>query len=40
LWEQPQLRARYIGDEAIVDTSSFSLEGRAIQKVRQSVSRL
>ena len=32
--------AYYLGDEAIVDTSSFSLEGRAIRKVRQSVSRL
>ena len=28
-----------MGDEAIVDTHSFSLEGRAIRKVRQSVSR-
>lgn len=34
------LRAFYIGDEAIVETASFSLEGRAIRKVRQSVSRL
>jgi lysyl-tRNA synthetase, class II len=40
MWEQAQLRPLYIGDEAIVDTSSFSLEGRAIRKVRQSVSRL
>ena len=30
----------YVGDEAIVDTSTFSLEGRSIRKVRQSVSRL
>ncbi len=30
----------YIGDEAIVETAAFSLEGRAIRKVRQSVSRL
>ncbi len=30
----------YIGDEAIVETESFSLEGRAIRKVRQSVNRL
>jgi lysyl-tRNA synthetase class 2 len=34
------LRAMYIGDEAIVETGRFSLEGRAIRKVRQSVSRL
>jgi len=40
LFEQAGLRALYIGDEAIVDTEEFSLEGRAIRKVRQSVSRL
>ena len=34
------LRSLYIGDEAIVDVEGFSLEGRAIRKVRQSVSRL
>jgi lysyl-tRNA synthetase class 2 len=34
------LRSLYIGDEAIVETGRFSLEGRAIRKVRQSVSRL
>ena len=34
------LRALYIGDEAIVDVGHFSLEGRAVRKVRQSVSRL
>jgi lysyl-tRNA synthetase, class II len=34
------LRALYHGDEAIVDTSTFSLDGRAIRKVRQSVHRL
>jgi lysyl-tRNA synthetase, class II len=34
------LRAMYIGDEAIVETAAFSLEGRTIRKVRQSVSRL
>ena len=30
----------YIGDEAIVDPRTFSLEGRAIRKVRQSTHRL
>ena len=40
LFEQLGLRSLYLGDEAIVDTSSFSLEGRAIRKVRQSVNRL
>ncbi len=34
------MRSLYIGDEAIVDPCGFSLEGRAIRKVRQSVSRL
>ena len=34
------LRAIYIGDEAVVETATFSLEGRPIRKVRQSVTRL
>ena len=34
------LRAIKIGDEAVVRPASFSLEGRAIRKVRQSVARL
>lgn len=34
------LHALYHGDEAVVATSSFSLEGRPIRKVRQSVTRL
>lgn len=34
------LRSFYIGDEAIVDTAAFSLEGRAIRKVRQAVRRI
>ena len=40
LYRQAGLQSLYIGDEAIVDTSSFSLEGRPIRKVRQSVARL
>ena len=40
LWRQAGLRPLYIGDEAIVETGSFSLEGRAIRKVRQSVARV
>ena len=34
------LHALYHGDEAVLDVRTFSLEGRAIRKVRQSVSRL
>ena len=30
----------YLGDEAVIRPADFSLEGRAIRKVRQSVSRL
>jgi lysyl-tRNA synthetase, class II len=33
------LRTMCIGEEAVVDPASFSLEGRAIRKVRQSVTR-
>ena len=40
IWEQAGLRSLYIGDEAIVDTAAFSLQGRPIRKVRQSVTRL
>ncbi len=40
LFEQAGLRALYIGDEAIVETAGFSMEGRGIRKVRQSVTRL
>jgi lysyl-tRNA synthetase class 2 len=40
LWREAGLRTLYVGDEAIVETGSFSLEGRSIRKVRQSVSRL
>jgi lysyl-tRNA synthetase class 2 len=34
------LRSLYIGDEAVVHPQAFSLEGRPIRKVRQSVARL
>ena len=34
------LRTMYLGDEAIIELGSFSLEGRPIRKVRQSVTRL
>src|SRR5207248_7930838 len=34
------MRAIPIGNEAVLDPREFSLEGRAIRKVRQSVSRL
>ena len=34
------LQALYHGDEAVVETAQFSLDGRAIRKVRQSVHRL
>jgi lysyl-tRNA synthetase class 2 len=40
VWAELGLKALYLGDEAIVETSSFSLDGRAIRKVRQSVTRL
>ncbi len=40
LYRAHGLHALYHGDEAVVDVGSFSLEGRAIRKVRQSVSRL
>jgi lysyl-tRNA synthetase class 2 len=39
-FEQLGLRAFYMGDEAIIETNRFSLEGRPIRKVRQSVTRL
>jgi lysylphosphatidylglycerol synthetase-like protein (DUF2156 family) len=40
LYRSLGLRALYHGDEAVVDTAAFSLDGRAIRKVRQSVHRL
>ena len=40
LYRSVGLRAVYLGDEAVVDPAVFSLEGRRIRKVRQSVARL
>jgi lysyl-tRNA synthetase, class II len=40
LWEGQRGRSFYIGDEAVVDVREFSLEGRPIRKVRQSVTRM
>jgi lysyl-tRNA synthetase, class II len=40
LYEELGLRTMYLGDEASIDLQRFSLEGRPIRKVRQSVSRL
>ena len=39
-WHAVGLRTIYIGDEAVVHPGRFSLEGRPIRKVRQSVTRL
>jgi lysyl-tRNA synthetase class 2 len=38
--EAAGLRRIYLGDEALVNTADFTLEGRAVRKVRQSVTRL
>jgi lysyl-tRNA synthetase, class II len=40
LYRDRGLHALYHGDEAVLETASFSLEGRPIRKVRQSVHRL
>ena len=40
LYRSAGLRVLYHGDEAVVDPREFSLDGRAIRKVRQSVTRL
>jgi lysyl-tRNA synthetase, class II len=40
LWESRRVRSFYIGDEAVVEVEKFSLEGRPIRKVRQSVTRM
>lgn len=40
LYRAHGLHALYHGDEAVIETTRFSLQGRAIRKVRQSVHRL
>jgi lysyl-tRNA synthetase class 2 len=40
LYELNGLRALYHGDEGVIEIPSFSLDGRAVRKVRQSVHRL
>jgi lysyl-tRNA synthetase, class II len=40
LYSTHGLHALYHGDEAVIETAAFSLEGRPIRKVRQSVHRL
>jgi len=40
LYRERGLHALYHGDEAVLQTDTFSLEGRPIRKVRQSVHRL
>jgi lysyl-tRNA synthetase class 2 len=40
LFESAGLRPFYVGDEAIVDTAGFTLEGRRMKKVRQATYRL
>lgn len=37
LYERVGLKSIYIGDEAVIDVPSFSLEGRKMRNVRQSV---
>ncbi len=40
LYEALGLRTLYLGDEAVIELDRFSLDGRPIRKVRQSVTRL
>jgi lysyl-tRNA synthetase, class II len=40
LYARHGLNALYHGDEAVVETAAFSLDGRPIRKVRQSIHRL
>jgi lysyl-tRNA synthetase, class II len=40
VYHQAGMRSICVGEEAIVDPSTFSLEGRAVRKLRQSVQRV
>jgi lysyl-tRNA synthetase class 2 len=40
LWRRKGFAGHYTGEEAIVEPARFTLDGRSIRKVRQSVSRL
>ncbi|HEY8719891.1 bifunctional lysylphosphatidylglycerol flippase/synthetase MprF [Pengzhenrongella sp.] len=40
IYEPCGLRAVYLGDEAVVDSTAFSLEGRAMRGLRQAYNRL
>ena len=40
MWSRHGLGALELGDEAVVDTASFTLDGRAMRGVRQAVSKL
>jgi lysyl-tRNA synthetase, class II len=39
VYEAGRLRELYLGDEAIIDTAQFTLEGRAMRPVRQATNR-
>ena len=39
LWQGFGMRAHYLGDEAIIDVGTFSLDGRAMRPVRQAANR-
>ncbi len=39
IYESVGMRSRYLGDEAVIDVKSFSLDGRAMRPVRQAANR-
>lgn len=39
LYESAGMRSRYLGDEAVIDVRSFSLDGRPMRPVRQAANR-